>query len=553
VNAATAPVSLVPQKPMATSTGWTGVIPSGIALALVLLHGWLAWEGRSPGVLTGQDDAEYFMLAQALRHGGYADLHRIGTPTHQKFPPGYPAAIAAVTGVVGPRFDAVLLLGVLGSALALALLYTVLRRLWHPVGALMVLAPLAVNPYLLGLAGEIRAEPLYLLLTLVALFALATADPRPGRLVVATTATVAAALTRSIGVTLLVAVAFHWLLERRWGAVAAVSLSAALTVGVWIAWTIKAPEQFVGSSYIADVTDRIGSQGGGGVVLGLLQRVVRNLPKLLGSIVPAQLAFPAVPRTPWDNLASATLVTAGLAAGLWALARSWRPAALYVLATGGLLSIWPWIEERFVTPSVPLILAVTLLGLDRLVARWGMRARAVVVGTVALILTVNGTHLTLRAMQTRADCMRGATPPSPTCMRADQASYLAAMQHIRQHVPAGAVFMSAKPETVYHYTGHQSVFRRFTYQQDSLSLPAFLQQWDVRYILLGSVHIAEPGTMAAALLGNCRRLELEAMFPPRTLLLRVPSAGEEPPAHNGCAAIDFYRRANLGRDFDLDR
>lgn len=47
---------------------------AGLPVLLLALHAVLAWIGRSPGILTRQDDARYLVLARALRHGQYRDL-----------------------------------------------------------------------------------------------------------------------------------------------------------------------------------------------------------------------------------------------------------------------------------------------------------------------------------------------------------------------------------------------------------------------------------------------------------------------------------------------
>ena len=71
-----------------------------VAGALLLLHAVLAWLLRTPTILTGQDDAAYYLLAQGLRDLRYVDLWIAQEPVHIQYPPGYPALLTflAVAG-----------------------------------------------------------------------------------------------------------------------------------------------------------------------------------------------------------------------------------------------------------------------------------------------------------------------------------------------------------------------------------------------------------------------------------------------------------------------
>ncbi len=63
---------------------------------------------------------------------------------------------------------------------------------------------------------------------------------------------IAAALSRSIGLALVVSTFALLAFERRWRALAIFSTAAALTVGSWLLWTVRAPRLDAGRSYVAD-------------------------------------------------------------------------------------------------------------------------------------------------------------------------------------------------------------------------------------------------------------------------------------------------------------
>ena len=109
-------------------------------MALLLVHACLAWFARLPGILTGQDDAQYLLLARSLRHFGYHDIFQVGAPAHRLYPPGYPGFLAVWTTVVGERINLLVGANILLSVTALALTYVLVKRLWsgwialHAVG-----------------------------------------------------------------------------------------------------------------------------------------------------------------------------------------------------------------------------------------------------------------------------------------------------------------------------------------------------------------------------------------------------------------------------------
>jgi hypothetical protein len=75
----------------------------GLVLLAALAHMALAWASRNPGFMTGQDDAQYLLLGQSIRGGGYHELFRVDRPVHALYPPGYAAMLAVWGLLVGDR------------------------------------------------------------------------------------------------------------------------------------------------------------------------------------------------------------------------------------------------------------------------------------------------------------------------------------------------------------------------------------------------------------------------------------------------------------------
>ena len=87
-------------------------------------------------------------------------------------------------------------------------------------------------------------------------------------------------------------------------------------------------------------------------------------------------------------------------------------------------------------------------------------------------------------------------------------------------------------------------------EQDSASFLQLLERTRARYVLLGSVHAAEPNRLAPLLRADCRAFSLVASFPPRTYLLELRSEAQQSQDDAACQAMTDYRRANVSQDFN---
>jgi hypothetical protein len=518
-----------------------------IVAAAVIVHALAAWLARPTGFLTGQDDAEYAILARSLRSGAYRELHRVGEPIHAQYPPGYPALIASWSAAAGERYDRLVLLNVALSAAMLLVLRRGMRaRGFGEVEATGSVVVLAVNPTLVALAGSVRSEPAYLLLGMACLLALARESPSRRALVAAGVLAIAAALTRSIGVTLLAAVGTHWLLEHRWRVVAAFAIATALTVGAWLSWTALAPEQHIGTSYVADLRAGAGSVDW---APGPLHRIPDNVSWYARIGVPWVLAVPTVRGTVLDNAVAIALLGLLGALGVWTLLRRWRPAALYLLFYGGLLAVWLWRLDRFVAGLLPVLVAALLVGGAAAAERMRVRRRWLVPTAVALVLAVGGAVRTGAAVGRAWHCEHGGALPDRSCVTVDQASFFDAIRWTRASAAEDAVFLTAKSAPFWLYTGRRSLSYESASRADPTSLLAYLRAQGADYVLLTALEHGEPSQLAPRLAAICERLELVERFPPNGYLFAVPP--QQPPSADGaaCAALADYLRANEGRVF----
>ncbi len=523
--------------------------PTAAAALLLVLHAALAWLARPAGVLTMQDDAKYVLLGRALRSLSYRELWGTTGAWHAIYPPGFPAALAVWGTVVGERFDALILVNVVASVAALGLAFAIARKLAAPPVALGALAALALNPWLVERAGTLTSEPLFMLLGTLTVHRLLGAPVRARREWLVAVLASAAALTRLVGVTLLAGVGVEWLLARRWRAAALVTGLGAVTVGGWLLWSVNAPEQNVGVSYIADARFT-GSHQPISPVVVVARRVARNVPAYLKSELPYRLAVPTVTGTIVDNAASSTLIAAGLATGLLVWWRRGRPVVLYLLAYAVLLAVWPWPESRFVQPLLPLLVPVLLAGLGWLAGRLRPRWGTPVAAGAAVLLAASGARATADQVARMRGCECGGRFPAASCVSVDQASYFAALADLAHRVPAGRNVLTIKAEPMAFYTGYRSPVVWPLLRSESSRFVERLRAAGVSHVLLASLQSSEPRVLAPRMLEHCSAFVTEGTYPPRAYLFRLVAPAEE---GDGSSCRDLARYLEDSRTRDLER
>ncbi|MGH7539393.1 MAG: hypothetical protein ACRELC_00165, partial [Gemmatimonadota bacterium] len=357
-----------------------------LAAFLVLLHLGLAWVGREPGVHVMRDDARYLILAQSLSGFEFRDLYRIDAPLHTLYPPGYPLVLMVWGALVGGEFTRLVTLNVILSGAGLLLLFAALVRVVGPGAALLCLVPVALNPLVVGRAGSLRSETLYIFLSLGTLWAPARRRPSPREGIVGGASAIGAALVRINGLPLLAATGTLWLLRRRWRALAGFVVAAGLTEGVWLVWGFVAQERLFEGTYLRDLV----------VVhetatwLPLWKRLVVRVVDLFVRALPASLSILTIEGTPIDNAISVGIVCASLGAGLVVFLRRWTIAALYLLFFALTLIAWPFLRPRFIEPVLPLLIPAIVLGGAALAGAWKRALRVPAAVVLALAFTAMG-------------------------------------------------------------------------------------------------------------------------------------------------------------------
>ena len=308
---------------------------------------------RAPGWLP--DAYAYLLIAEALSPWGGpaspAALHVLGTSA---FPPLYPLLL----GLTGPS-DAGLAraFGVSCLLAALALLVIVLRgRRWSLARALALACVFALLPITLLQSLEGMSEPLYLVLSLVALGAGARAGEGEGGTEPIAAAALAAGLaltTRTAGLALVAAFCV-WLFARR---IPRRGAWVALAIAPYALWWLTTTLWIESSgSYPGVLRTRLAFYGAD-LVPAVAKAVADQLRALFSAWHAAFAFWPGVP-----TRVAATLIGALALVGLARQLLRLDLTALYVASYLGLIALWPFPAQagRFLWPVLPLLLALAV-------------------------------------------------------------------------------------------------------------------------------------------------------------------------------------------------
>ncbi|WZO95788.1 glycosyltransferase family 39 protein [Isosphaeraceae bacterium EP7] len=312
------------------------------------------------------DGAGYAVLATSILEGnGYRAIDQPDAPQHAHFPPGYPAALAASWTWFGRSDRVAHVLSAACTTIAVWFLAHWFARVESPRVAAPLALALAFNWSWARVGGSIQSEPLFLLLTALAVNAadrLARTDRR-NRLGTLGLGVLLAAcvLTRHVGACLVLAVVVDLAWRERRAAAIAVGATATLLISPWIAWQLRVGRgSQAGLLTAVDLPSLVASQA-----LFYARRIPDHL---AGPFVEVATVFGRSPGLAASATAGAIGATALVLYGLVkaALNPRRRLAGLIPLATLALLLAWPFTEAgRFLVPLVPFLLVGAVEGLSR--------------------------------------------------------------------------------------------------------------------------------------------------------------------------------------------
>ncbi|WP_417386097.1 hypothetical protein [Gimesia sp.] len=321
------------------------------------------------------DSARYVIMAKSLVNGtGYREIDTPGEPLYAHRPPGMslllsPAALIAPYNVILAKAT-VWLTGLV----MLTLLYLYVLRLQNPEQdrfywpAILIAGMVAINPYTLFFSTLVMSEIPFMACTLVILYLLAVQPESPGKgkLVLFTCLLIFLPFLRTIGIALVLAVGVWALFRRtRWQWLIGVACSLSAT-GFWMFRN----SALKNSGYVSVALQEIKSQGLVGTVFSILQRCQTHFDSFCQKLFPDMPGtMPRYSRMILDEnnilpgpagvyLILGALVLAISCYGMFKRRLQGGTVTFwYLVFSLGILSLWPWMQQRFTLPLLPVVLA----------------------------------------------------------------------------------------------------------------------------------------------------------------------------------------------------
>ncbi|NIR75247.1 MAG: hypothetical protein GWN32_10065 [Gemmatimonadetes bacterium] len=451
-----------------------------------------------PKPFVGGDNAGYLILAESIQTGqGYRDLHLPGTPRHATSPPLYPLVLALARGV-GSGLLGFKALSIVFTALSVILLYFLARRRLGATASLAVAAAFAINPVLLYYSHWTLPEPLFVLLALAALWSAETSrllgrseesTDSGVRLAWAAGAAALASLaylTRGGAIPLVLAILIVLGWRRRWRALAASTIVAALAVGGWQAWrALAVPREAAasGAHLLSDPAnpDRLAGPG------ELVTRFIDSVRVYLVDLTPQSIAGVPVGGGVNPLALMCGLLVIALALVAWIReVRRVRPVEFYAALYALWLFLWPWNERRLLLALLPVLYLLAAQGLLWCLDFARFKSHAWAVPAFAALLVMVGVPHHVRALSFAADCRRLYREGDRlACYPPPWRGFFQAAAWARANTPEGSTIVSPEPRLFYLVSDRQG--DEYPPTADTDSMLAFLDSVSADYVVVAAV------------------------------------------------------------------
>jgi hypothetical protein len=411
-------------------------------LAVVYFYSW-----RAPSVGLYHDDGVYTVTAKALAEGR---AYRLISLPHEIFQTKYPFLFPAALSLIwrlSPDFpNNVMALKALPLSCAVVwflLSYRLLLRMGaREVQAQWIVLLLAASPLVVFLSTNLMSEPMFGALVMGALLA-ASAVERSNDNRMAWVAGLLAALaflTRTIGVSLLLAIPLALVLKRRYGALWRFMAAGAPIACVWPVWVsmhsaAESQTEFYYSSANYSSWNILTNYAIGDKIRILLENILFSL------VAPATLLD--LPGSVWLALFMLIVLVAALAKNIL------KPEAahLTLAAYTCLCLCWAWPPSRFIAVILPLI----LFTIWETLARFGLRRVVVALAGLLFCFLLTGDLRRIPRTVSEGQFAFGRDVAD------NWADLLDVFSWLRNNTPPNSVFLANLDPSVFLYTGHKSM------------------------------------------------------------------------------------------------
>ncbi len=367
----------------------------------------LVWGAFNPAPHTGGDNAGYVSLAYSLlTTGSYTEVFDPAGLPHTKYPPVFPATLALLIWLGARTWVALKSTAAVSTVLSVAFTYLWAERRLRPWPAFAVAALVGVSSAVVYYSHWILSDPVFAMLTMAALWTLATAAradaDRPGWMVAGILLSGLAYFTRSAGLPLVVATLAWLAIGRRWRFLALGAVVIGVPALVWWLRGAGAPDSYGAEFWMADpYRPSLGTIG----VLGLFPRGYANLSAYVTRHVPAGIVGGG---GGWVAGLGVALAATTLYGWARALLTELGPAEIFFPLYAGLILLWPevWAGDRFALPLFPLVFLYSALSLRDLGRRLPSLLRNLTTAGCLLLVALPATAHWGREVSAARGCAR---------------------------------------------------------------------------------------------------------------------------------------------------
>ena len=441
-----------------------------------------------PKPFLGGDNYWYLLLADALRSGeGYRDLWLPSMPAHTRYPPVYPAALAAI-GLLANSPLFFKLLSVVCTTGVVALVFLLAKeRTSDRELALMAGALAAATPILVEYSHWVLSEPAFTFLLMVAIYAF-TKD-REGEstrlFALGTAAAILAGLTRSAGYPLILAIVVALAARRSWKRCAIFLGATVLVLGAWWLRNRMAVSGDLPYSQWILFRDPYRPELGSVTAGELVARFFENVKVYTLSVLPRSLGGRDI------SVGAAWLYGVTLAipilAGAFRQIKKLGVAELFFVFYMGLVLLWPraWSDQRLLLPVLPIVIVLLLEGLAwiaRLLVKKEQRTALVTYAAGALLIGV-AVLGNVRVMGEAMGCSKQYWGGNNyACYPRAMADFIDVATWTRDGTPADAIVVNRKPQIFYWYAQRRG--DNYPYTTDPDSMMSFIDSQGAGYVVV---------------------------------------------------------------------
>lgn len=480
--------------------------------AVVVLEAVLVIGAFNPAPHTGGDNAMYVSLAHALlTTGSYVELFDPAALPHTKYPPVFPALLAALIAFGARTWVALKSTAAVSTVAAVAFTYLWAARRVGPWAAFAVAMLLGGSSAVVYYSHWVLSDPVFLAFTMAALWALERAEGHrvaragagrvgpalgaggagaaPGSedaasaggvwLALGVTAAALAYFTRSAGLPLVVAL-LGWLgWHRRWRALVAASVALGAPALWWWARGLGAAGSYSTEFWMVDpYQPSLGTIG----IAALVPRAITNLGGYVLTHGPAGIVGA---RAGWVSLLGIALTVAAIYGWVRSARLRIGPAELFFPLYSGLILVWPvvWSGDRFALPLYALLFLYGAVAVGDLRARVAPLAGNLAVAAALLAILLPAAASWVREAGDARACARVVTTEGAwACWGPRVGAFVTAAHWSTIGLPDHASVMTRKPGIFYVSSGVPS--RTFPFVADPDAQLALADSLGARYVLL---------------------------------------------------------------------